>query len=100
MSTNSVHRYIIAYDITSDARRLKIATALESYGDRVQYSVFLVDAKSAKLLRLHTTVRNLIDSKTDSIIICDLGPLGAGEDTGIEVLGAPRRYTGQGPLVL
>ena len=33
-------RYVIAYDIPDDRRRTKIATTLEGYGERVQYSVF------------------------------------------------------------
>ncbi len=34
---------IVAYDIADDRRRVKIATILEDYGVRVQYSVFECD---------------------------------------------------------
>ncbi len=38
-------RWLIAYDISLDERRTRIAHLLESYGDRVQYSVFVVDLR-------------------------------------------------------
>lgn len=33
-------RYVVVYDVTKDSRRNKVATVLEGYGERVQYSVF------------------------------------------------------------
>ena len=33
-------RYLICYDIVRDSRRRKVANCLDSYGDRVQDSVF------------------------------------------------------------
>lgn len=35
-------RYLIIYDISDDKRRTKLAKALSSYGNRVQYSAFEV----------------------------------------------------------
>lgn len=48
MTSNDQHRYLVAYDIVDDRRRTKIAKVLESYGDRIQYSVFVVDIKPAR----------------------------------------------------
>ena len=90
MSSNQIHRYIIAYDIASDTRRARVAATLESYGDRVQYSVFLIDAKPAKLVRLRAALRANIDPVTDSILVCDLGPLGSRENHRIDIIGSPR----------
>lgn len=100
MTSDRVHRYIVAYDISSDARRVRVATTLESYGDRVQYSVFLVDAKPAKLLRLRIAVTAQVDLRTDSVLICDLGSLSERDSDHIEVIGSARSFTGQGPMVL
>jgi len=99
MSADRVHRFIVAYDVASDARRVRVATTLSSYGDRVQYSVFLVDMKPAKLVRLRAAVVAHLDLVTDSVLVCNLGPLGKDDSARIEVIGAARRFTGQGPMI-
>ncbi|MFI9531064.1 CRISPR-associated endonuclease Cas2 [Micromonospora rosaria] len=73
MSTEDVRRFLVAYDVTYDIRRTKVTKKLESYGDRVQYSVFIVDARPAQLLRLRTQLADLIDQSKDSVVFCDLG---------------------------
>jgi CRISPR-associated protein Cas2 len=100
MTSDRVHRFILAYDIASDDRRTRVAKLLESFGDRVQYSVFLVDTKPAKMLRLRATITGKIDLSTDSLLICDLGPLIDGSTRRIQFIGSTRSITSQGPLVL
>lgn len=100
MNADSVHRFLIAYDISDDPRRSRVAKALESYGDRIQYSVFLVDAKPAKLLRLRAALRRVMDLDGDCALICDLGPLSYGGRRRMEFIGHPPDYTGEGPLIL
>lgn len=100
MISNSANRFLIAYDIVDDLRRTRIAKTLESYGDRIQYSVFLVDAKPAKLIRLTDRLRRLMDPAEDSALICDLGPAMAGSRTRLRLLGRERPTTGPGPLIL
>lgn len=93
-------RFIVAYDISQDRRRDRIAKVLETYGDRVQYSVFLVDGRPARLLRLRATLSMMMEPG-DSIIIADLGPVAAVvREQRFEVLGRRRPYTGEGPLVV
>jgi CRISPR-associated protein Cas2 len=100
MTPDRVHRYVLAYDIASDARRTHLAKTLESYGDRLQYSVFLVDTKPAKMIRLKATITARLDLATDSLLICDLGPLTDGGNRRIQFIGPTRSITSQGPLVL
>lgn len=95
-----VHRYLIAYDVGQDLRRTRLAKTLESFGDRVQYSVFIVDVKPARLVRLRMQLTAMIDLATDSVIVCDLGPVTHGGLTRISHVGLPRTVTGQGPLIL
>lgn len=99
MSSDTVHRFVIAYDVKLDGRRNRIAKTLESYGDRIQYSVFLVDVKPARFLRLRSALGALIDPATDSVLVCELGPLNHGGTARIQFVGLERTYTGQGPLV-
>ena len=70
-------RYLIAYDSPSDPRRERIAHTLETFGDRVQYSVFVVDVRPAKLVRLRTRLETIMERDADSILIADLGLLGS-----------------------
>lgn len=67
-------RYVIAYDITNDQRRTRVHTYLKSFGMRVQYSVFLVDLKPARVLRLKTKLQSMIDTHEDSVLVCRVGP--------------------------
>jgi len=73
--SETTRRILVAYDIGSDARRDRVAVVLQSHGDRIQFSVFLVDMKSADLVRLHAALEALIEPRTDRILICDLGPV-------------------------
>jgi CRISPR-associated protein Cas2 len=100
MNLDAVHRYLIFYHVADDPRRERLATVLQSYGDRVQYSVLLVDAKPAKLVRLRAEMHRTINTETDSILICSLGPLADGGVRRIEVVGRERPLTGHGPLVV
>ncbi len=97
---DAAHRFVVAYDITNDPRRIRVAKTLESYGDRIQYSVFIVDIKPARMVRLRASLARLIDHGTDSVLLCDLGPLAHGGLTRVSYLGLARTITGQGPLIL
>jgi CRISPR-associated protein Cas2 len=100
MSREAARRYVIAYDIPDDARRTRLATCLAGHGDRVQYSVFVVDGRPASLVRLRRAVTRLIDPRSDSVLICDLGPLGVGLDRRYEVIGVARPITDSTVIVL
>ena len=69
-----VSRYLVAYDISDDARRGRIAVTLQAFGERVQYSVFLVDGKPADFVRLRSRLKRLVHGDSDRVILCDLGP--------------------------
>jgi CRISPR-associated protein Cas2 len=100
MNLDTAHRYLICYDVVSDQRRERLATVLQTYGDRIQYSVFLVDAKPAKLVRLRAQMRQVIDPASDSILICSLGPLTDGGIRRIEFIGRERPITGHSALIV
>lgn len=58
--------YLVSYDITDTPRRTKIATILDDFGDRVQYSVFecLIDREllDKMMIRLQKVVNEAEDS--------------------------------------
>ena len=60
---------IVAFDISDDRIRAKVAKTLESHGVRVQKSVFEIPALSDReFLRLRSTLEGLVDPSTDSLI--------------------------------
>ena len=66
--------YLIAYDVKDDRRRSHVAKLLQSYGERMQYSVFLLRIRPAKLIAVQTVLETEIDLLSDSVVVCDLGP--------------------------
>src|SRR5690606_18379806 len=69
-----IRRMLVAYDISNDARRDRVAAALQEFGERVQYSVFMVDGRPATFVRLKSELRSLINPNADTVMFCDLGP--------------------------
>lgn len=63
-----MHRYVVAYDITLDARREKVSELLSGYGPRVQLSVFEVELASAvERERLLLRLADLIEPDEDQV---------------------------------
>lgn len=73
MSSEARRMYVVAYDIPDDTRRARIAKTLEGYGDRLQFSVFVVLARPAKLVRLRDDLASKVSRGEDSIALFDLG---------------------------
>jgi CRISPR-associated protein Cas2 len=99
MTRDAARRYLLAYDIAEDNRRLRVATKVSSYGDRIQFSVFVIDGRPAKLVRLRAAIVRIIDPETDSVLICDLGPVNADIDRRFDVIGRHRSLTDRHVLV-
>lgn len=85
---------LIAYDIANDRRRDRIAVALQEYGERVQFSVFLVDGRPATFVRLRAALAGLIDPAADTMLFCDLGPRDTDAARAITQIGTRRRLVG------
>ncbi len=100
MNVNGQHRFLIAYDIPNDRRRSQISKALLNYGDRVQYSVFVVDVKPAKLVALRGTLERIAKPLEDSILLCDLGASSGAEKSRFMFIGRNRPITPLGPLIV
>ncbi|MGH2522320.1 MAG: CRISPR-associated endonuclease Cas2, partial [Anaerolineales bacterium] len=60
-------RYVIAYDVSDNARRARMAKKLESVGERVQGSVFEADLNEKALERLMGQLAKLVDAETDGV---------------------------------
>lgn len=61
-------RYVVAFDISDDRVRKKVADLLEAVGLRVQRSLFEVELKNLQELhRLKQEIFELIDKRKDSV---------------------------------
>jgi CRISPR-associated protein Cas2 len=82
-------RYLVAYDIREDRRLRNVATCMEGYGTRIQYSVFVCDLSDQEAVLLRGDVEALMKASEDSVMIIDLGR--AGDTTRFLFLGHHER---------
>ncbi len=71
-------RVVVSYDICTDThkgrRRLRrVAKVCESFGVRVQYSIFECQVDPADLVKLKDKILKIIDSEEDSVRFYNLG---------------------------
>lgn len=69
-------RYLVAYDIRDDRRLRSVATCVEGYGERIQYSVFICDLSDMEVVSLRADIETRIKPSEDSVMIIDLGSPG------------------------
>ncbi|MCX7598513.1 MAG: CRISPR-associated endonuclease Cas2 [Armatimonadetes bacterium] len=62
-------KFLVAYDTPDDRRRLRFATILDDYGDRVQFSVFEVTADEHSFKRLLARLEKVVEPAEDSVRI-------------------------------
>ncbi|MFM8525893.1 MAG: CRISPR-associated endonuclease Cas2 [Cyanobacteriota bacterium] len=67
MSSQRQQLWIVAYDTPSSRRRRKLATLLEGYGQRVQWSVFECDLEANQFKQLHQRLCRLVAPEEDSV---------------------------------
>lgn len=63
---------LIAYDISRDDHRSRVAATLQTWGDRIQRSVFICTLDPTELTDLARRIRDIIDTRTDAIHIVPL----------------------------
>ena len=80
--------YIIAYDIADNKRRLRVAKMLESWGYRIQESVFQLRLDSATLARVRARLAALISESDDVIHIYPICSSCADRADRADILGA------------
>lgn len=91
-------RYLIAYDISDPMRLRRVIKVMESYGQRLQYSVFLCDLSGTELVAWRSDILQEVRLTEDSVVRIDLGAVGASAT--VEVIGTPRRLPSTGPTIV
>jgi CRISPR-associated protein Cas2 len=67
-------RYLLAYDIRHPRRLRRVHEVAKSYGEPLQYSVFVCDLTRIELLDLKADLLLEMNVREDSVGIFDLGP--------------------------
>ena len=62
-------RYVVCYDIADNRRRKRVSDTLDSYGDRVQDSVFELAVPNKLFQRCLEEIERSIDPKSDRIAV-------------------------------
>ena len=57
--------YIVAYDIANNRRRLRVAKIMESWGYRIQESVFQLRLDTDSLARVRSSLAALISGSSE-----------------------------------
>lgn len=65
--------YVVAYDVTDNRRRRRLAKWLLNFAYRVQGSVFEMSADERTLKTVLAGVRDSLDEEEDSVLIYELG---------------------------
>ena len=61
--------HLLTYDIRDPKRLRKVAQVLESYGARVQYSVFRCRLNKEQLEKLHWELNRIMEEEDDLLVI-------------------------------
>jgi CRISPR-associated protein Cas2 len=69
-------RFLVAYDIRDDRRLRSVATCMEGYGTRIQYSVFVCDLSDQETVLMRGDLEIRMKQSEDSVMIVDLGRAG------------------------
>ena len=83
------NRHIVTYDIVDDKRRTRAFKTLGGFGEHLQFSVFRCDMSRKEKVLLVEKLENVINHRTDQVMIIDLGPVEGRADQRITTVGLP-----------
>jgi len=82
-------RYLVSYDIANPKRLRMVAKTLESFGTRLQYSVFECPLDGLRLEKLKAALAEIIHYESDQVLFVSLGPAAGDASLIIEAMGQP-----------
>lgn len=86
---NTRLRYLVSYDIANAKRLRRVAKTLESFGTRLQFSVFECPLDDMKLAQAKAALSEIINNDHDQVLFVSLGPAAADASLIIEAMGLP-----------
>lgn len=82
-------RYLVSYDIANAKRLRRVAKCLESYGTRLQFSVFECALDETRFAQSKAALAEIINTDHDQVLFVSLGPAAGDATLIIEALGLP-----------
>jgi CRISPR-associated protein Cas2 len=82
-------RYLVSYDIANARRLRRVAKCLESYGTRLQFSVFECPLDDLRLAQAKAALAEIINTDHDQVLFVSLGPAAADATLIIKAMGLP-----------
>lgn len=82
-------RYLVSYDIANAKRLRRVAKTLESYGTRLQFSVFECPLDDLRLAQAKAALAQIINIEHDQVLFVSLGPEASDATLIIDALGLP-----------
>ncbi len=82
-------RYIVCYDISNPKRLRNICQICESFGSRLQHSVFECFLDGLQLQKIKIRLKEIIHHEEDQILFISLGLESSKRPIKIECLGQP-----------
>jgi CRISPR-associated protein Cas2 len=98
--SEQLRRLLVAYDVANDRRRDRLAVLLQEHGERVQFSVFVVEGRPAAFVRLRGAAEALIDLAEDTVLFVDLGPRTRARDKQMTWVGRRPPLTGDADTLI
>lgn len=86
---NTRLRYLVSYDIANAKRLRRVANTLESFGTRLQFSVFECPLDDMKLAQAKAALAEIINNDHDQVLFVSLGPAAADATLIIDAMGLP-----------
>lgn len=83
-------RYLLAYDIRDPGRLRRVHKVAKTWGDPLQYSVFVCDLSRSELFMMKEALIDEMNLAEDSVGIFDLGPAAGRGLKCIEFIGTRR----------
>ena len=93
-------RYIVCYDIRQAGRLRRVHDVVRSFGDAVQYSVFVCDLSRSELVALRERLHGVVKLGEDSIVFIDLGEVAGRGRECFEFIGQRLPLPLGGPTIL
>ena len=69
-------RHLVAYDIRDEKRLRAVATCMEGFGKRIQFSVFVSDLSAQEVFAMRRALESHMNLAEDSVMIIELGTAG------------------------
>ena len=83
------NRYLVCYDVADPRRLRRVARTMESFGRRLQYSIFECALDDLRLAECRLELHPILNHDEDQVLFVSLGPNARDATLAIETLGKP-----------